>query len=222
MYDDRARVKRRAVGAGHRRPEFAVLLAEVEQLLQLQADPVGVDHPHVQRQQLAQPVEHLRILAGQPKRIRAGGCRRAGSIPSRPARNRRRCSGCCTSTVQLIVPSVPALGSLRENSASSTGVGAWSISRNVPSSSQRWCTMRAKAATTPLTQTGSPSGGNGIWKPCSSRDLASASSFMLQPGAVFRAHVHRQRLGDGAQPARLLGAVDPDLERHGRRARLRR
>ena len=36
----------------------------------------------------------------------------------------------------------------------------------------------------------------------------------FQPGAVFRAHVHRQRLGDRSQAARLLGTVDPDLERH--------
>jgi hypothetical protein len=38
----------------------------------------------------------------------------------------------------------------------------------------------------------------------------------LEPAAVVGAHVHRQRLGDGAQAARLLGAVHPHFERHRR------
>jgi hypothetical protein len=36
----------------------------------------------------------------------------------------------------------------------------------------------------------------------------------LEPGAVLRAHVHRQGLGDGAEAARLLGAVHPHFEGH--------
>ncbi len=38
------------------------------------------------------------------------------------------------------------------------------------------------------------------------------------PRRIARAQVHRQRLGEGAEPARLLGAVDPDLERRRRAA----
>ena len=83
------------------------------------------------------------------------------------------------STVQLIVPSGPAFGSFFENRALSTGVACWSRSLKTPSCSQRQCTMCAKAETTPLCHCRSPVGGIGIAKPCSSRALASASSFIL-------------------------------------------
>ena len=36
----------------------------------------------------------------------------------------------------------------------------------------------------------------------------------LEPAAIVGAHVHRQRLGDGTEAARLIGAIDPDFERH--------
>src|SRR5690606_36251060 len=35
----------------------------------------------------------------------------------------------------------------------------------------------------------------------------------LEPAAVVGAHVHGQRLGDGAEAARLVGSVDPDFKR---------
>src|SRR5215467_201873 len=78
-----------------------------------------------------------------------------------------------TSTVQLIVPSGPAFGSLREKSAFITGVGSGTSccdgSWNTPSCSQRQRTMFAKAATTPLCQRDSGSPGILSAKPCSSR-----------------------------------------------------
>ena len=42
--------------------------------------------------------------------------------------------------------------------------------------------------------------------------LLQGGELHVQPRAIVGAHVHRQRLGDGAQAARLLGAVDPHLE----------
>jgi hypothetical protein len=38
----------------------------------------------------------------------------------------------------------------------------------------------------------------------------------LQPGGVVGTQVHRQRLGQRTQAARLFGAVDPHLERAAR------
>ena len=73
--------------------------------------------------------------------------------------------------------------------------------------------MRANAATMLGTRTSSPSGGIGQSKASSPAVRREHVELHREPGAVLGAHVHRQRLGDGAQPARLLGAVDPDFER---------
>jgi hypothetical protein len=43
--------------------------------------------------------------------------------------------------------------------------------------------------------------------------LGQRFEFERQPAVVVGAHVHRQRLGDGAEAARLLGTVDPGFER---------
>src|SRR3954469_7994504 len=56
--------------AGHERHEVAERLGEVEQLPQLHADPRRIEHAHVEREYLAQPVERPRILPRKPDRIR--------------------------------------------------------------------------------------------------------------------------------------------------------
>ena len=122
---------------------------------------------------------------------------------------------------QASVPEVPVRGSSRLNIASSTGVGPSADS--APSCSQRQRITAAVAATTPGNGRRSPCGGKRISKARSSATVASASSFKREPGRVVGAHVHRQRLGHRTQAARLLGAVDPDLERlHAASARPRR
>ena len=124
------------------------------------------------------------------------------------------------STVQLIVPSGPAFGSFFENRALSTGVACWSRSLKTPSWSQRQLDDVREGrndAALPL--------------PVASRRHRNREALLvarlgervelhLEPGAILAAHVHRQRLRDRAEAARLLGAVDPDLEGHRRRADL--
>ena len=72
--------------------------------------------------------------------------------------------------------------------------------------------MRANAATMLGTRTGLPSGGIGNRTP-RRRGARQDVELHAQPWLVLRAHVHRQRLGDRAEAARLLVAVHPDFER---------
>src|SRR6185503_15603831 len=53
----------------HARHEVAKGLSVVEQFPQLHADPRRVNHAHVEREQLAEPVERSRVFARHPNRV---------------------------------------------------------------------------------------------------------------------------------------------------------
>ena len=70
------------------------------------------------------------------------------------------------------------------------------------------------AATTPGICLCSPCGGKGASDEAPpSGCLGQGLKLEFEPGAIVGAHVHRQRLGDGTEAARLRRAIDPDLER---------
>ena len=164
------------------------------------------------RQQLAQAVEHARIVAGQPDR--EGPPAPSGNCSSfTPSTKSSPVAALLMSAVQDSVPSGPVFGSLRNSIASSIGVGCV-IERlehaELPRSDG--ARPRANAATMP----GPAHLAVGRERHLQRLLVAGARErveLQLEPAAVVGAHVHRQRLGDRAEAARLLVAVDPGLER---------
>ena len=129
-------------------------------------------------------------------------------------------AGLSTSTAQASVPEVPVRGSSRLNIASSTGVGAPAGGGSAPSCSQRQRSTAAMAATTPGNSRGCAVRRERHLEGTFFGHGGQRVELQRQPGGVVGAQVHRQRLGQRAQAARLLGAVDPDLEGFAPRRRI--
>ena len=189
----------------------------VEQLAQFHADPGRVDHPHVQRQQPRQPVERARVVAGEPH-----GARPGDGVTVVPGQGdllegeREGLAGC--GVVDVHRPGQGARGA---------GAGLVAAEHRV----EHRCRALACWVGQGLELLAAPpddrcggrhhAGEHAGFAERRERHLEAALlrhrgqriELELQPGRVVGAQVHRQGLGQRAQPARLLGAIHPDLER---------
>ena len=150
------------------------------------------------------------ILAREPHRI--GPVKPSGRVISfRHSTKSSPVAGLHTSTVQRHGAVGAGLGLLQAEIASSTGTGRVDVGESRPAlaAAAHSC---AKAETTLGMRFCLPAAGNTMSK-ASSPTARSESSLSPSQAAIVGAHVHRQRLRHSAQAARLLAAVDPDLER---------
>ena len=172
--------------AGHEGHEVAERLGEVEQLAQLHADPRRVDHAHVEREELAQPVERARVVAREPHRVGPACAGRLGRVISfRPSTKSSPVRGLSTSTVHDIVPSVPVLRLLQREHRVHHRRGAFAAGKRKIACQalvQLLARASARSARRPRPREGmrlrSPCGGKGMSKASSPPLFASASSFM--------------------------------------------
>ena len=200
----------------HKGHEVAQRLGVVEQLAQLHADPGRVDHPHVERQQPGQAVERARVVARETDRAGPGH----GAAVRAGQRHLFQGEGEGFAGGRVVDIDRPGQGARRPGEgfvAAEHGVhhrcrqgfghGAQGLEllaapaddrrgRRDDARKHAQFAMRRKRH---LERALLGHGGQRV-------------ELELQPGRVVGAQVHRQRFGQCPQAARLLGAVDPDLE----------
>ena len=195
--------------SGDESHEVAERLGVVEQLPQLHADPCRVEDAHVEREQLRQPVQRARVVSGQPHRVGARGAVGQGDFLE--AENE--------------VLTGRRVGNVDRPRQGAVGAGLWFLG------AEQGILDRRRAITaqctelldTPADDLRHRRDDRGYALALAmrrqrhvegfARGLGKRIELHLEPGEVIGAHVHRQRLGDGAQTARFGRAVGPYLER---------
>ena len=208
----RAEIILLAFGARHARHEVPERLVVGQQLPQLHADPRGIDDAHVERQELAQAVERLGIRAGHPHRIG----------PALPVWQnqlfhhqheivfRTRVVDVDRPRHRAVRAGLRLLGGEQRVEHGRFAAGFDERAELVHAVTHDACERRDDA--------GHPHHFARGRHRAIERVAAGARQHVelhAQPFGVLRPHVHRERLGDGADAARLLVAVDPHLERAG-------
>ena len=199
--------------ARHRRHEVAQRLADAQHLAQLHADPARIDDAHVQRQQPRQPVEGARIVAGEADRA---GSRDMAALGRRQRDflERQREGLAAGRVVDVDRPGQRAVD---------TGARLLAAEHRVEHRRRAAFLQRAELLAAPADHRGGGGDHAGKAPTLAGRREGHVEGALLghrrqrvelelEPARVVGTHVHRQRLGQRRQPARLLGAVEPDLE----------
>mmetsp|Transcript_6986 Transcript_6986/g.29667 ORF Transcript_6986/g.29667 Transcript_6986/m.29667 type:complete len:469 (+) Transcript_6986:195-1601(+) len=200
--------------AGDRRHEMAQRLAHIEQLAQLHRDPAGVHHAHVERQQARQAVERLGVVAGEAHRT---GPRHRATVGrgQHHLLERQR---------ELLVGGRVVHVHRPGQRAVHAGAGLVAAEHRVDHRCGPALGQRTKLLAAPAddgSRRGDDAGEEALFAARRHGHLEGALlghggqrvELEAQPRGVVGAQVGGQGLGQGRQPARLLGAVDPHLER---------
>ena len=195
---------------GNEGHEIAERLGVVQELPQLHADPRGIHDAHVEREDPRESVQRARVMAREPDRIRAR--RAVGKLDLLQAQD------------ELVAGrGVDHIHRPRERAV---GAGARLVHAEhvVQHRRARRTLERAQPLAAPadhLRHRGNHAGNLAHLavrrETHLERIVADGAregvELHAQPFAIVRAHVHGERLGHGAEPARLLASVDPHLER---------
>ena len=206
----RARPVALLLATRHPRHEITERLGIAQQLAQLHANPRRIDDAHVERQQLAQTVQRSRITARHPHRVR----------PALAGRQHQFFQD----QHEIVAGTRVEYINRPRHGAVSAGLRFFFREQGVQHG--RAVVARRQAAEllhAPVHDAGKRSHGTRHvyyravgWHRAIESVVAGSTredvELRTQPRAILRAHVHRQRLGDSTQSARLFVAVDPDFK----------
>ena len=194
----------------HEGHEVAQGFGIIEEFAQFHADPGRVHDSHVERQDAGEAVERPRVVARKPDRVGTGDAVGQGDFFQAEyeilARGR---------VVDVDRPGKGAVGA---------GSGFFEAEQGIEYRGRSFVGEGAElfAAVAHDLGEGRDHAGDefflamrreGEFKGFFAHGQGEGVELEFEPGMVVGAHVHRQCFGDRAQAARLIRAVDPDLER---------